>query len=262
MTDNTHGASGPPGPPWSVDVLADLHAGALDPELSATLWPRVNANPEARAVIEALDTVKVELGQLSSAPAEPMPAAFAARLDAALDAEARRTAVAAPRAPGVAPVVDLAEARRRRNRRMGWGAGLLAAAAAAVAVTVAIFPADKTGGAPVAGPTPPNQTSAEGPPLALKGDNLAAAVGALGNKRDYGPLENQERLDQCIRANGHDPATVDTIAVSPVTLDGKAGVAALLTTGKVGIFRLLIVEPTCGPDNPGQMADTELPGRR
>jgi hypothetical protein len=261
MTDNTHGAS--PGPPWSVDVLADLHAGALDPETSARLWPQVNADPQARAVIEALETVKVELRRLGGAPAAPMPAAYAARLDAALDAEARRSgAVAAPPAPGAAPVVDIAEARRRRNRRMGWGAGLLAAAAAAAAITVAVYPGDKTSGSPQAGPTPPAQTSAPGPPVALRGDNLAAAIGALGNKKDYGPLANQERLDQCIRANGHDPETAQTIAVAPVTLDGKDGVAALLTTGKTGIFRLLIVAPTCGPDNPGQMADTELRGRR
>src|SRR5689334_11049451 len=118
MTEESR--SGPVGPPWSVDVLADLHAGALDSALSAQLWPRVNADPEARAVIEALDTVKVELGQLGAAPAPPMPAHLAARLDATLRAELSRTAPPRPAPPGVAPVIDLAEARRRRNRRTAW----------------------------------------------------------------------------------------------------------------------------------------------
>src|SRR5262249_2163813 len=148
MTDSVR-SGGPAGPPWSVDLLADLHAGALDSDLSARLWPQVNADPEARAVIEALDTVKVELGQLGHAQVEPMPAHFAARLDAALAAEAQRRAAPqrAPVAPPVAPVVDLAAARRRRNRTLAWGAGVLATAAAAVAVVVAVFPgSDKTGG--------------------------------------------------------------------------------------------------------------------
>src|SRR6266545_182140 len=139
MTDSVrHG--GPSGPPWSVDLLADLHAGALDDQLSSDLWPRVNADPEARAVIEALDVVKVELGQLGSAPAPPMPAHLAARLDAALEAEMFRSAPRQAAAPPVAPVVNLADARRRRNRMMAWGAGVLTAAAAAVAVTVAVLP--------------------------------------------------------------------------------------------------------------------------
>src|SRR5262245_23302971 len=101
MTDSVRGG-GPAGPPWSVDLLADLHAGVLDAELSAQLWPRVNADPKARAVIDSLDVVKVELGQLGSAPVEPMPAHFAARLDAALAAEAQR--FAAPPIPRQAPV--------------------------------------------------------------------------------------------------------------------------------------------------------------
>src|SRR2546430_13155218 len=107
-------SGGPPGPPWSVDVLAGLHAGVLDPERSAQLWPAVNADPEARALIETLDQVKVELGLLGNTPAEPMPAHYAARLDAALAAEASRMAAAA--AQPIAPVIDLAAARRRRNR--------------------------------------------------------------------------------------------------------------------------------------------------
>src|SRR5438093_652809 len=131
MTDEVRGG-GPAGPPWSVDLVADLHAGALDSESSARLWPQVNADPEAHAIIEALDTVKVELGQLGSAQPEPMPAHVAARLDAALATEARRFAPPAPIPPPLTPVVDFAEARRRRNRRMAWGVGVLAAAAAAV----------------------------------------------------------------------------------------------------------------------------------
>jgi hypothetical protein len=255
MTEESR--SGPVGPPWSVDVLADLHAGALDSALSAQLWPRVNADPEARAVIEALDTVKVELGQLGAAPAPPMPAHLAARFDAALRAELYRTATAAPPTPpGAAPVVDLAEARRRRNRRTAWGVGLLTAAAAAIAVTVAVLPGQGTSGNPVA--AIPGSNSAN-PPLPVDSGNLSAAIGGVNSQRDYGPLKDQQGLDKCLEANGIDPSSVQTLGVRQVMLDGKRGVFALLTTGRLGQFRVLIVEPTCGPGNPGRMVNTLLP---
>src|SRR3954469_14007941 len=157
MTDESRGIGGTVGPPWSVDVLADLHAGVLDDARAAQLWPLVDADPEARAILDALDATQADLASLADAPAPPMPAEFAARLDAALAAEAAAAfpgeaqpgqaqpgaqgAAQAPQqaGPGDAPVLDLAAARRRRNKRLGWPAGVLTAAAAAVvAVTVAI----------------------------------------------------------------------------------------------------------------------------
>src|SRR3954469_5214225 len=126
------------GPPGSVDLLADLQAGALDPQEAAELWPRVNADPEAMDILAALEATQADLHEFAMVPAPPMPAHFAARLDAAIAAEARSRAQATaapthttppPQPPGHAPVIDLAEARRRRNRRLGWGAGFLAAAA-------------------------------------------------------------------------------------------------------------------------------------
>lgn len=259
MTDSVR-SGGPSGPPWSVDLLADLHAGALDADTSAQLWPRVNADPEARAVIEALDVVKVELGQLGHAPAEPMPAHFAARLDAALAVEAQRFAPAPPRQAPVpstraaaGPVVDLAEARRRRNRRLAWGVGVLATAAAAVAVVVAAFPgSNQTSG---------NAVASGKPPLAVESNNLSAAIGGVTNEKDYGALKDQEHLDACLKANDIDPATVQTMGVRQVMLDGKSGIMAMLTTGEVGQFRILVVEPTCGPGNPAKILDTVLPHR-
>jgi hypothetical protein len=253
MTDSAH-HGGPSGPPWSVDLLADLHAGALDDQTTRELWPRVNADPEARAVIEALDVIKVELGQLGTAPAAPMPAHFAAQLDAALEAELFRSAPRQAPAPAVAPVVNLADARRRRNRMMAWGAGVLTAAAAAVAVTVAVLPGSSN-------QTPGSAVAGDKPPLSVEGDNLSAAIGGVNNERDYGPLKDQAGLDECIKANGLDPAKAQTVGVRQVTLDGKPGVFVLLTTGQAGQFRLLIVGPDCGPGNPANMANTLFPPR-
>ncbi|HWM01555.1 MAG TPA: hypothetical protein VNP92_04385 [Actinophytocola sp.] len=273
MTDSTKGAGGSQhGPPWSVDVLADLHADVLDPAESARLWPLVNADPQARAVLDALDSVKVGLGQLGNAPAEPMPAQYAARLDAALRSEAmtrgRVATAAAPQttpAPPVAPVVDLAAARKRRNRLAGWGAGVLTAAAAAVAIAVVGIPGNETGGTPQAGDdntdTEQNTESPDAgvePPLALDSQDLSPAVGSLTGEFDYGPLGDEQGLKDCLAA--HDITAGDPLGVGPVTLDGAQGYAALLGAGTApGEFRLVVVEPTCTTDDPGELlADAEL----
>jgi len=272
MTDSVKGAGGPPGPPWSVDVLADLHAGVLDPAESARLWPQVNADPQARAVLAALDEVKVGLGQLANAPVEPMPAQYAARLDAALDAEMRsRGGVATqalPAGPPVAPVVDLAAARKRRNRMAAWGAGVLTAAAAAAAIAFVAVPGQETGGTPSAeggkNTEAPGDTQDPGgpaqPPLALSKGNLAAAIGQLNGKKDYGDLQDEQGLKDCLDAH-QVPSSGEPIGISPVTLDGKPGVAALLGAGtQQGHFRVVVVEPTCTADDPGEvLANAEVP---
>jgi hypothetical protein len=268
MTDSVRGAGGPPGPPWSVDVLADLHAGVLDQAEAARLWPQVNADPEARAVLAALEEVKVGLGRLGNAPVDAMPAQYAARLDAALEAEGRasgRVATAAPPAPPVGQAVDLAAARKRRNRMTAWGAGVLTAAAAAAAIAFVALPGNETGGTPSAQSGNGNtNTEAPGsgaePPLALKKENLGAAIGQLQGKTDYGPLEDEQGLKDCLAANDV-PNAGTPLGVSPVTLDGEQGVAALLGAGtEPGHFRVVVVQPTCTAADPGKvLANQEVP---
>ncbi|EOD67318.1 hypothetical protein [Amycolatopsis vancoresmycina] len=250
MTDESRGIGGTVGPPWSVDVLADLHAGVLDDTRAAELWPLVNADPEARAILDALDATQSDLASLADAPAPPMPAQFAARLDAALAAEAAARFPEPRRAPeqGNAPVVDLAAARRRRNKRLGWAAGVLTAAAAAVvAVTVAIPNTSQQTGTPnVAAPT--------GPSVGNDGSGAQALIGKAVGVRDFGPLQNEDRLDECIAAAGLDPK-VRPEGIRPVNVGGKAGVMIILTTGKLAQFRLVAFGADCGPGNPAVLFD-------
>jgi hypothetical protein len=233
MTDSTRGTGAAPGPPWSVDVLADLHAGALDAKQSAALWAQVNHDPGAQAVLAALDSVKRDLDSLGDAPVEPMPAHFAAQLDAAIAAEAAKTrpAQAAHAPQGMAPVVNMAEARRRRNRRMGWAAGVLTAAAAAVAVTFVALPGGETDGTPVAG----DSSKVQGEP----------SISDLQGHKDYGPLDDEKGLKACLSDQGIDNSQV--IGAREVALKDTDGVAALLAGGEDGHkFRLVIVTPDCG----------------
>lgn len=253
MTDEGRGIGGTVGPPWSVDVLADLHAGVLDERESARLWPLVREDPEAQAILDALEATTTDLAGLSAAPVEPMPAGYAARLDAAIAAEVRQTFpqnVESPQAP--APVLDLDAARRRRNKRLGWGAGLLTAAAAVAAAIAIVVPSGQQNPStpPVAAPPGP---SASGP-LALNSDQPEAAVGSAMGARDFGPLGDQQRLDACLSANNFDPA-VRPAGVRTVTVDGKPGVLVILTTGKIAQFRLVAFPPDCGPGHPGTLMD-------
>lgn len=235
MTDERRGI-GAAGPPWSVDLLADLHAGVLDEHAAAELWPRVQSDPEARAILEALQSVTVDLASLATAPAPPMPADVAARIDNALAAEAH----------GVAPVVDLAAAHHRRNRRIGWISGVVAVAAAAVAAVAITVPGSSNQtGTPVAAPPQSGQPAGSG--LALRSDQPQAAVGQLSTgAKDYGPLGDAQHLSTCLQQAGF-AATAAPIGVRPGTLDGQPAVFALLTTGRLAEFRLVALSPDCGP---------------
>ncbi|MEV6895716.1 hypothetical protein [Amycolatopsis sp. NPDC051372] len=260
MTDESREVGGTVGPPWSVDVLADLHAGVLDEDEAARLWPRVQADPEARAIVEALEATTADLAALAHEPAPPMPAEFAARIDQALAAEAASRQAApfpssgsapAPASvePGVAPVVGLAAARRRRNKRLGWGAGILTAAAAAiVAIAVTVpGPAQETGTG-VAAPAP------VGPSVGSDGSGAEALLGGAMGVRDFGPLQDEQRLDACVSAAGLDP-DVRPEGIRPVTVDGKPGVLVIYTTGQLAQFRLVAFGADCGPGHADKLFD-------
>lgn len=254
---------GTAGPPWPVDLLADLHAGALDEAQAAELWPLVQADVEAMAVLGALDATKADLATLAAAPVAPMPADIAARLDAALAAEASRTPIqqvtpdARGHQPGqperLAPVVDIAAARRKRNRVMGWGAGLVSTAAAAVAAVAILSPDASTTGTPMAGEdTSHDGSAAPGPSFSVEPDRPEAAFPQLNGVQDYGPLESREGLEACLAAH-EIPTTGQTAGVKPGKVEGKDAVIAVLTTGKTATYRIVAVSPECGPDNPGEL---------
>ncbi|MFD2417997.1 hypothetical protein [Amycolatopsis pigmentata] len=245
MTDESRGVEAA-GPPWSVDLLADLHSGVLDDGEATRLRVRVEADPEAQAILEALDATAADLAAWGSASAPPLPDAVAARIDAALVHEAQEMF-------GTAPVVDIAMARRRRNRRLGWLSGAVAVAAATVAAVVILVPkGTTTGGNPVA-EAPPQAGQAA--PLAVRGDHPEAAVGHLSTGvKDYGPLGGPERLSSCLQAAGL-AANANPIGVSPGTVDGRQAVLVLLTTGWLAEFRLIAFTPSCGQGGSGVLLD-------
>lgn len=248
MTDESRGVEAA-GPPWSVDLLADLHSGVLDDGEATRLRVRVAADPEAQAILEALDATTADLAAWGSAPAPPLPDAVAARIDAALEREAEELFGNAPSAP----VVDIGVARRRRNRRLGWITGVVAVAAAAVAAVAILVPTGTTtGGNQVAAPPPQPGQSA---PLAVRGDHPEAAIGRLSTGvKDYGALGSAEKLSSCLQAAGLTP-NADPVGVSSGTVDGRQAVLVLLTTGRMAEFRLIAFSPSCGQAGSGVLLD-------
>lgn len=261
MTDTGRGFGRAAGPPWSVDVLADLHAGVFNEQEAAEMWPRVNADPQARAIIEALEATTAELSGLASEPAEPIPARVAADLDTALQQEQQRN---------TANVVGIDVARKRRNRRIGWGAGFLAAAAAVVTAVAVILPQGTEESRPgIAQPdsgsaesTAPSagEHSADEQPLALSSDNPGSALGEINGVRDFGPFDDEQALKACLEVSGIDPDTAP-VGVRPATIDGRHGVVVLYTTGQLAQFRLVAVDADCAPGNPGLLMDEIIGGR-
>lgn len=75
----------PPGPPFDLDLLADLHAGVYPDDVAMSLRARVATDPQASAALAALDATVQDLHNL---PPIPIPPEVAARLEAAIAAEA------------------------------------------------------------------------------------------------------------------------------------------------------------------------------
>lgn len=191
----------PTGPPWSLDVVADVHAGVYDPQDTRRLRALIADDPEASAMLAALDSV---VDDLSLLPAPVMPAHVVARLDAALEAESQardsrltsapvtpirsltsvdRSAPTGPAPSGSATplppstplppgVGDLDRARRRRQGIFA-AVGAVAAAAAIGTVVVLTLP----------GSTPGSGNPADAAPV-------AAEQGSTDLVRHFATLDN------------------------------------------------------------------------
>ncbi|MFN2494885.1 MAG: hypothetical protein ABR608_03110 [Pseudonocardiaceae bacterium] len=232
--------------PLSLELLADLHAGVLDEQVAAQLRRRIATDPQAGAVLAALDATVADLVAFPQQRAVRMPDEVALRLDAALTAEAAR-----------APAVGCAA---RRRHRMGWAAaGLLAAASVgALALSGVQW---EIAGTPKAADALGTATGVHpAPPLALNRADLGSALDEAQRSRDFGALSPPARLSQCLAANGAGEGSAP-IGAREVTLDGRPGILLVLTTGQLGEFRLLVVGPDCGPGNPAQLANSVVSGR-
>ena len=87
--------------------------------------------------------------------------------------------------------------------------------------------------------------------------DLAAFGRATLGVDDLGPLDDPIRREGCLRAVAPTGVRPDdrVLGGRQVVLDGRPGVLLVLATGVLGRFRLVVVDPACGPDGGALMAE-------
>jgi hypothetical protein len=237
MDDDARHESGPIMP----ESLADLQAGLLDDAAAAALRERVRTDPDAAAMLAALDRIRGDLADLGTdEPSAPdVPAEVTARVGAALQA------APPPRRP--------AHSFRHTPRwqMVGVVAGIGAAAIGIVLGLMMLVRAP----APSfpAGPTAKSITvSRPASDLPLSAPQIA---GLLSRSPDYGALADPQRRASCLSALGYPPATA-VLGAGPVDMHGRPAVLILLPADTPKTVRALIVEPDCNAAHTGLLAST------
>ena len=225
-----------PAPPFSEDLLADLHGGVLDPETSAALWVLVDDDPDALAFVSKLDNVSHSLRTWDEriAPHEPMPPELAARIHSALDSEWKQQQT---QHDSDSNVISIARSRRR----LLMGGAAAAAAVAVVAVLIAVRP------------TEPNAViTAQPTPTVSENPTPERFLTLIGSK-DLGPLEDSLKLTGCLQANGFSQDE-PLLGSGEVTVDGNPAVVLLLRGTQPRQITILAVGPECSADKPNTLS--------
>jgi hypothetical protein len=238
-----------------VDLLADLDAGLLEPAEAAEVRAAVARDPQAAAVLAALENTRAELGALAD---PPVPAQYAARWEAALAAEAAEAAPSlgtvsdpastlpesGPTQPdavddtgAAGPLPRLRSLSRRRRRAVVRLRRVRPALVAAVVLAAAVI-----GGVV--------WTPREPAPLSLEGVDLATAGLAVRGDFDVGRLIDPARRAGCLSAVAPPGVSPDALLLGgrDVLVDGRHGVLLLLAGGGPGRLHVVVVEPGCGPE--------------
>ncbi|MCE5290749.1 MAG: hypothetical protein LLG14_16125 [Nocardiaceae bacterium] len=234
---------------FSDELLADLHAGVLPPDAAAQLWPQVYADPEASAVIEALDRVSSTLSGLGSAglshQGESMPSDVAARLDSLFEST--------PDVAATATVLPLRPTSGRRTpHRWQWLAAACALVAALGAAGIWVASTDRSDDPVQAQPS--NRTST--PPLVL-GNDLSAdtLLAAMGRHDAQGTLSTDRGLRACLTAIGIDRKPLGSTAV---LYQNRPGALILAAGPEKGSITAVIVNPDCAPGNADVRAQRDI----
>ncbi len=243
--------------PPDLALLAALDADLLDPGRAHTVRAAALPDPRSAAALAALAATRAELAAL---PTPAVPPGVAMRWAAALDAEAGtgpgtpvagaragtagRTAAPnqrpAGRSPGPrGPAFQRRPASPRRHRRPLLVALLTGALIAA-------------GSGLLARPAP----SPEPGVLTFAQVDLAALGTTVVGVRDLGALDDPVRRAGCLAAVNRGLPGDPVLGGRRVLMDGRPGVLLVVGTGILGRFRLLVVDPACGPGGGTLLAET------
>jgi hypothetical protein len=246
-SDNKSGASADHSdadPPLTVELLADLQAGLLDDDSAARVRKRVRDDPEAQAIVHALNRVRSDVATLGADPASApdVPPEVASRVSAALRAADQSGATHSAR-PGIRPA-----------RLVAGVAGAVAVLAAIGVGTAALINAPE--------PTPSSQPTAEHitvstPPQVIP-LSQAEIVGLLHQKPDYGPLSDQARRASCLSGLGY-PASTQVLGARPIEINARPGVLLILPGDTPENLSVFAVALNCSAADTGLLANTQVP---
>lgn len=261
-----------PQPPFSPELLADLHAGNTPPELGAELWPAVRRDAQALRYLHALDDVSTELRALGrdDRVIHPMPAdvldrleRFVEQLDFTEGPTERVATVHQLPLPdsepefsdeptvSVTPTPAIPDRLSRRRDRRPWFIAAAAVAAVAVIASAAIVAGTVRDRevAPTAGPQP-GTSQPQGQDL-----TAAAALSALGRNDVTGPLSSQAALNRCVHATGLDRAVLGSTNWS---YRGQDAVLILLTGPSPHKITAIVVGTGCTTGDPQILTTVDI----
>ncbi|WP_161925693.1 anti-sigma factor family protein [Gordonia crocea] len=210
-----------PEPPFAPELIADLHAGALEDDLATHIRSRLDADPDARDLLESLDATVDALGGLP-APAVTVPEEVRAASERTLARLAQqRSAPAAPRP-------------RHGALLLGAAAGVCVVAAG-VAVAALMSPGN-----------PASPDSADEVAAAETASLLAAVRAPQSVALDA------NRLARCLTANRL--GDVGVVGAGYLTYRGRPAQVILTPTGQAGRFNALVTTRDCDAGKPGTLA--------
>ncbi|MEV5648005.1 hypothetical protein AB0L57_07125 [Nocardia sp. NPDC052254] len=269
-----------PQPPFSTDLLADLHADNVPADQAEILWPQVRQDPEAVNFLHSLDGVTTHLRALSEDDRilHPIPTNVAARLDALLDELARGEQPPQPDAtvhhlygidrddepPSTRPMPVLDEPPEmfdpaattsmeddaappisldlHRTKRWRW---LTAAAAAVAVVAGSLVAVDALRDRPVT----PNALPAKPTTAMPLDDDMSSGtvLNVLGRNDVTGPLASTGAMASCVKAALPNRTVLGS---TNATFRGEPAILILLTGPRPPKITALVVGVGCGPADP------------
>lgn len=238
-------------PPLTVELLADLQAGLLDDDAAARVRRHVRADPDAAAMLRALNRVRSDVAAVGADPASApeTPPAVAARISAALRSASNSSTGGAAHS---------ARPHMRPARLIAGVAGACAVLAAIGLGTAALVNAPA--------PTPSTQKTAEHitvstPPMVIP-LSQAQLLGLLDRSPDYGPpggpLNDPARRASCLTGLGY-PASTRVLGARPIDINARPGVLLVLPGDTPDNLVVFAVALNCSAADTGLLASTQIP---
>jgi hypothetical protein len=232
-------------PPLTVGRLADLQAGLLDDEAAARVRRQVRTDPEADAILRALNRVRRDVAAVAADPASApdAPREIIARITEDL-------ASAGPRGPAAHSV----RPHLRPGRVVAGVAGLCATLAAIGIGTAALINAPA--------PIPSTSITAEQitvstPPMVVP-LSQAEIRGLLDRSPDYGPLSDPSRRASCLSGLGY-PGATQVLGARPIEINARPGVLLVLPGDTPNNLAVFAVALNCSAADTGLLANTQIP---